>query len=754
MGRKDRLRRSGNAQSKKKKKKKKAQITTSSSNKRSSKDGDQPPAAIAKQVECTACGRRVVPGGAIACPVAECSRVFCTEKCAGSCIVRCANAEQQCGGYSYRCRPCAKGTTLRLLQRLDPAAIDEAHRPFAFCDRKGCKVVLCPDCPPAMCSGCSREMCRCLLRRLTECSRANRTSAVCTALLCSDCDGTFDIVDGEECCWCIERLRVKRRTDALLGWKAGRAMIPDFMLAWEVPLFYPNDKETSSLVDARSVLYRSIPEHLDRMQKFYQEKRCSFCFIPIDALHPEEAGQSGRCGDCKAVYYCDQVCQRQDWLHHREYCKSLREGRNAYNTRSLARETTHGKMQRHLSALQDKRRHLSAEIEAYENGEDPTWAEFLYWKAGMELTILPENDEATTQAKMAKIEARRRDTEAKIQEKLNTSRPLLVSLDEDIKRYEAALKVNLAELERAMTASSSSDEESDCPSLKSLLADYSRWKAIEKVEMSLLEAKEADTYLPSNVRSTTTSFKKEEADLLVTIGYAEKQRRALVAKIARHRSRDNPRRANFEEWREKKLEKKKGQNDNEVEAEIEAYRREVEAAIEEAVQEPLAQLAEFDETIATLKEELEDLRVADGKLQKALAGSDSEDDIVNISRILAASPAELRKMYDDQTLAQSAAPAHALTHSPGAGTGGTLTSPGHDAGNATIDLTEDSPLPKRHKMVARKSQKAGNFWTPGRSTSAEIPSRPKRVARKSQKAGNFWTPDRSSASATQSSFTK
>ena len=80
-------------------------------------------------------------------------------------------------------------------------------------------------------------------------------------------------------------------------------------------------------------------------------------------------------------------------------------------------------------------------------------------------------DEATTQSKKAEIEARRWETETKIQEKLETSRAQLASIDKWIETYEAALKVD--ELERAMDeSSSSSDEESDCLSLKALMAKH------------------------------------------------------------------------------------------------------------------------------------------------------------------------------------------------------------------------------------------------------------------------------------------
>jgi hypothetical protein len=39
------------------------------------------------------------------------------------------------------------------------------------------------------------------------------------------------------------------------------------------------------------------------------------------------------CGSCRDAYYCDRGCQKQDWPHHRKYCKSV--GRCAYAASDL-----------------------------------------------------------------------------------------------------------------------------------------------------------------------------------------------------------------------------------------------------------------------------------------------------------------------------------------------------------------------------------------------------------------------------------
>ncbi len=32
---------------------------------------------------------------------------------------------------------------------------------------------------------------------------------------------------------------------------------------------------------------------------------------------------SKRCGKCKAVYYCEDVCQKKNWKNHKKSCKKL-----------------------------------------------------------------------------------------------------------------------------------------------------------------------------------------------------------------------------------------------------------------------------------------------------------------------------------------------------------------------------------------------------------------------------------------------
>lgn len=42
---------------------------------------------------------------------------------------------------------------------------------------------------------------------------------------------------------------------------------------------------------------------------------------PCDACG--KLGASMRCGNCKCVYYCDQICQKRDWKAHKPTCRML-----------------------------------------------------------------------------------------------------------------------------------------------------------------------------------------------------------------------------------------------------------------------------------------------------------------------------------------------------------------------------------------------------------------------------------------------
>ena len=35
-----------------------------------------------------------------------------------------------------------------------------------------------------------------------------------------------------------------------------------------------------------------------------------------------------RCSGCKAIRYCSKECQKDDWLEHKDFCKSLRTSSN------------------------------------------------------------------------------------------------------------------------------------------------------------------------------------------------------------------------------------------------------------------------------------------------------------------------------------------------------------------------------------------------------------------------------------------
>ena len=51
--------------------------------------------------------------------------------------------------------------------------------------------------------------------------------------------------------------------------------------------------------------------------KFYMNKCCANCY----KKHTEEFK---KCGKCKSVYYCSQICQKEDWKKHKQICSQVR----------------------------------------------------------------------------------------------------------------------------------------------------------------------------------------------------------------------------------------------------------------------------------------------------------------------------------------------------------------------------------------------------------------------------------------------
>ena len=95
---------------------------------------------VEEMVKCTACGQLVQPEDTVACPIPECDRSFCTDKCAESCIIGCADPICPCPN---RCRPCASGTTLEQLERRNQPRLSSVHTPYT--NVAGAKIRFAPN---------------------------------------------------------------------------------------------------------------------------------------------------------------------------------------------------------------------------------------------------------------------------------------------------------------------------------------------------------------------------------------------------------------------------------------------------------------------------------------------------------------------------------------------------------------------------------------------------------------------------------
>ena len=142
-------------------------------------------------VKCTACAQRVKPEDTVPCPIPECDRVFCTERCSASCLVQCA--DPLCPSPN-RCRPCASGKTFTLLvrreQRGEQIQFRNIHLRYDSC--AGCPNKVCGECSYFnSCSKCHKQIClecidsdRCIL---------NFCGGTCNAVYCEQCDQGFDV---------------------------------------------------------------------------------------------------------------------------------------------------------------------------------------------------------------------------------------------------------------------------------------------------------------------------------------------------------------------------------------------------------------------------------------------------------------------------------------------------------------------------------------------------------------------------------
>lgn len=90
-----------------------------------------------------------------------------------------------------------------------------------------------------------------------------------------------------------------------------------------------------SLLSCKESSCRLELYHLDTMQTLYQRKLCGYCFCQVsrnDVLR--------RCGDCKAIYYCDKRCQALGWPTHSQHCACMKDARKEYNKKILVKNTS------------------------------------------------------------------------------------------------------------------------------------------------------------------------------------------------------------------------------------------------------------------------------------------------------------------------------------------------------------------------------------------------------------------------------
>ena len=113
----------------------------------------------APTLKCTACRQVVTVNTSIACPVPECDRIFCTKKCASSCILRCTREDCPC---PERCRPCASGKILFLIARRDGSGEKLSKLVASMisdcCEERVCSHCIdrCGTCRKSLCSSCAR----------------------------------------------------------------------------------------------------------------------------------------------------------------------------------------------------------------------------------------------------------------------------------------------------------------------------------------------------------------------------------------------------------------------------------------------------------------------------------------------------------------------------------------------------------------------------------------------------------------------
>ena len=274
-------------------------------------------------MKCTACKRVVDSATSISCPIIECGRVFCTDKCASTCIVTCGKS----GCETRRCRPCATGKTWSLLHRrkvevilgcslrdfyrMDKkeraalqselrAANDTArssmtddHRPFHFCKKAdGCNQSYCWECSLHQCHDdrIGRTTWACPSCQTMQCSH-------CAVEFCLECDPHFNF-RSQTCSGCLEDNEPQPPTPLLEG----------------------------SIMVRRLTARQLSKQRPAFMHRLFRIGKCGHCLRLVKWIATEDGViTTKQCGGCKAVYYCDEMCQAHNWPLHREKCASLKE---------------------------------------------------------------------------------------------------------------------------------------------------------------------------------------------------------------------------------------------------------------------------------------------------------------------------------------------------------------------------------------------------------------------------------------------
>lgn len=144
-------------------------------------------AAVEPTLKCTACRQVVSVDASVACPVPECDRIFCAQRCASKCILHCD--APGCPNPN-RCRPCASGQTYAMLERRYERRDEQLvklgliHEGLHPCEADGCSNMVCGQCHYlSACSKCEKLVCleRCEDREIVTCYS-------CHDQFCRDCE--------------------------------------------------------------------------------------------------------------------------------------------------------------------------------------------------------------------------------------------------------------------------------------------------------------------------------------------------------------------------------------------------------------------------------------------------------------------------------------------------------------------------------------------------------------------------------------